>query len=105
MLYFNCFCIMVAVVLIIDLFKFWDNFSSGLIRIITKGKINAPIALKPFNCSTCLSWWVNLIYLIISGVVTIPNITYILLLSGCTNLIYSIFLKLEDKITNLIEKI
>ena len=96
---------MVAVVLIIDFFKFWDTFSSGLIRIITKGKINAPIALKPFNCSTCSSFWLCLFYLIYLSAVTIPNITYILLLSGCTNLIYSIFLKVEDKIINLIEKI
>lgn len=105
MLYLNCFCITLICVFVTDIFAFWETFSKGLMSIITKGKINAPIKGKLFYCSLCQNFWLSLIYLISVGCVTIPNVLYILVLSFCTNILKEIILTIEDKIIKIIRKI
>lgn len=104
-IYFITFCITAITVLVIDIFKFWDNFSSEIIYYLTKGKIRKSIDLKPFNCSLCLSHWVNLIVLIATGFFTIPNYLYIILLSFFTGILGAIFLLVENIVYKLINKL
>ena len=99
----ECLLITIIFVIITDQLQFWENFSSSLKSLITKGKFKSPIRCKILECSCCQSWWVNLIYIIIIGKFTIPMIVYILVLSWTTPLINSIFTLLKNlfiKLTN-----
>ena len=103
----DCLLITIIFVIITDQLHFWENFSSSIKSLITRGKFKSPIRCKILECSTCQSWWVNLIYIIIIDKFTIPMIVYILVLSWTAPLINSIFtlgknlfLKLINTIAN-----
>lgn len=99
----DCLLITIIFVIITDQLHFWENFSSSLKSLITKGKFKSPIRCKILECSCCQSWWVNLIYIIIIGKFTIPMIGYILLLSWTTPIISSVLTLLKNlfiKLTN-----
>mgnify|MGYP006793639541 FL=1 len=99
----DCLLITIIFVIITDQLHFWENFSSSLKSLITRGKFKSPIRCKILECSCCQSWWVNLIYIIIIGKFTIPMIGYILLLSWTTPIISSVLTLLKNlfiKLTN-----
>ena len=101
----DCLLITIIFVIITDQLHFWEEFSSSLKSLITKGKFKSPIRCKILECSTCQSWWVNLIYIIIIGNFSIFMIGYILVLSWLAPLINSIFTLLKNlfiKLTNTI---
>ena len=98
----DCLLITIIFVIITDQLHFWENFSSSLKSLITKGKFKSPIRCKILECSCCQSWWVNLIYIIIIGKFTIPMIGYILVLSWTTPLINSIFTLLKNLFLKII---
>ena len=98
----DCLLITIIFVIITDQLHFWEEFSSSLKSLITKGKFKSPIRCKILECSCCQSWWVNLIYIIIIGKFTIPMIVYILLLSWSTPLINSIFTFFKNLFLKLI---
>ena len=98
----DCLLITIIFVIITDQLNFWENFSSSLKSLITKGKFRNPIRCKILECSCCQSWWVNLIYIIIIDKFTIPMIVYILVLSWTTPLINSIFTLLKNAIIKFI---
>lgn len=103
--YIITLCIVVICVLITDIFRFWETFSSELIYYITKGKIKRPIRFKLFECSLCQSHWINLIVLLVMGKFTIANYLYILVLSFSTTIIQNIILLVENTILTLINKL
>ena len=98
----DCLLITIIFVIITDQLHFWEEFSSSLKSLITKGKFKSPIRCKILECSTCQSWWVNLIYIIIIGKFTIPMIVYILVLSWTTPIINSIFTLLKNLFLRII---
>ena len=59
-------------------------------------------SLKPFDCSLCMTFWIGLIYLIITGSVTIPFIGYVCLLSFLTPIIQEMLLTIKDLLIRLI---
>ena len=96
--------------IILDQLHFVDDFTSSVKSLLTKGKFRNPIQIKPFNCSTCMSFWTNLIYIIIIEKFSIFMIGYILLLSWSAPVINSIltlgknlFLKLINTIANKLD--
>ena len=100
-------CILLICVIVTDQLHFWEEFSSSIKSILTKGKFKSPIKFKLFECSTCQSHWLCLIYLIYTGHFTILNYTIILVLSWTTPIISSIltlvknlFLKFLNTIAN-----
>ena len=100
-------CILLICVIVTDQLHFWEEFSSSIKSILTKGKFKSPIKFKLFECSTCQSHWLCLIYLICTGHFTIINYTIILVLSWTTPIISSIltlvknlFLKFINTIAN-----
>ena len=101
----DCLLITIIFVIITDQLHFWENFSSSLKSLITRGKFKSPIRCKILECSCCQSWWVNLIYIIIIGKFTIPMIVYILFLSWTTPIINSIFTLLKNIFIKLINNI
>ena len=101
----DCLLITIIFVIITDQLHFWEEFSSSLKSLITKGKFKSPIRCKILECSTCQSWWVNLIYIIIIGEFSIFMIGYILLLSWSAPVINSIFTLLKNLFLKLINTI
>ena len=89
--------------IILDQLHFVDDFTSTIKSILTRGKFRNPINIKPFSCSVCMSFWTNLIYIIIIGKFSIFMIGYILLLSWSAPVINAIFTLLKNlfiKLTN-----
>ena len=101
----DCLLITIIFVIITDQLHFWEEFTSSVKSILTKGKFRNPIQIKPFNCSTCMSFWTNLIYIIIIGKFSIFMIGYILVLSWTTPMINSIFTLLKNIFIKLINNI
>ena len=103
----NCLFITIIWIVILDQLHFWDDITSVISGWMTNGKIKKPISLKPFSCSTCMSWWTNLAYIIITNQFSILMVLYILTLSWGTPIISSIltlvknlFLKFINTIAN-----
>ena len=86
----NCLFITIIWVVVLDQLHFWDDITSVISGWMTNGKIKKPIQLKPFSCSTCMSWWTNLAYIIVTNQFSILMILYILVLSWGTPIINSI---------------
>ena len=98
----NCLLITIIFVIITDQLHFWEEFSSSIKSLITRGKFKSPIRCKILECSTCQAHWLSLIYLICTGNFTIVNYTIILILSWTTPLINSIFTLLKNIFLKLI---
>lgn len=103
----NCLFITIIWVVILDQLHFWDDFSTMISGWLSGGKIKKPLDWKPFNCSTCMSFWTNLAYIIITNQFSILMVLYILTLSWGTPIISSIltlvknlFLKFINTIAN-----
>lgn len=103
MIVFKMFCILVICVIVIDISGFIDSFKTGLKWLITKGKFsNSDYRLKPIDCSFCMSFWVNCIYLLWAGCFTIPYITLALILPCFAMVIKDTILIIRDTFTKLI---
>ena len=98
----DCLLITICWVIILDQLHFFEDLTSTIKSILTKGKFRNPIQIKPFNCSTCMSFYCNLIYIIIMGKFSIFMIGYILVLSWSAPLINSIFTLLKNAIIKFI---
>lgn len=104
---FDIICILLICVIVTDQLHFFEEFSSSIKSILTKGKFKSPVKFKLWICSTCQAHWLCLIYLICTGHFTILNYTIILVLSWTTPIISSIltlvknlFLKTINTIAN-----
>lgn len=64
----NIFLIQVLVCFVIDLSGFILELESFLAKWL-KVRVSIP---KPWSCSLCLGWWVNLAYLLFTGHLTLP---------------------------------
>lgn len=101
----DCLLITICWVIILDQLHFVDDFTSSVKSLLTKGKFRNPINIKPFNCSTCMSFWTNLIYILIVEKFSIFMIGYILLLSWSAPIINSIFTLFKNIFLKLINTI
>lgn len=102
---FDIICIIVITVIITDQLNFFEEFSSSIKSILTRGKFKSPIKFKLWICSSCQAHWLSLIYLIYTGNLTIVNYTIILILSWSTPLINSIFTLLKNIFLKIINTI
>ena len=106
----NLFILTCIIVFVIDLSGFVDEMVKRLYyKYIKVGDYHSLIPkLKPLTCSLCLSFWVGLIYLLITSQFTIMMIGYVCLLSFLTPIIGDILVMIKDvinKIINLIYKL
>lgn len=81
MIYLDLFLIAFLCVFIIDYSGVIDSVDSWLQKRFKNPFVHLP---KPFSCSLCSSWWTGLIWLIIEGSFTVPNIAYVAFLSAMT---------------------
>lgn len=105
MIYVNCLLITVIFVIISDQLHFWDNFSPIISGLLTNGKIKKSIPSKIMTCSTCQSWWVNLIYIIVTNHFSIPMVAYILGLAYLAPIINDILVFVTETIKYILNKI
>lgn len=90
----NIFLIALCCVIIIDYLQFFESIKPVLSKLFG---FNVRI-VKPFSCSTCSTWWIGLIYLIIVSQVSIANITLLLLISACTPLMENLLRNVIDAV-------
>lgn len=101
----NAFFVTVIIVLIVDVSGFVENLKRLIFRWLNgKGVKYRDFDLKPIDCSFCLSFWVNLIFLVVSGF-SIWGLLVILIFSWSTIYIRELFLLLDGWIIWMIQKL
>lgn len=98
----NLIIITLLTVFVIDLSGIVQTFKNWLHRKYIKVGDPNNIHLKPFDCSLCSSWWLGLIYLIVTHQFTFPLIAFQALLSFLTPVIGDFLIWIKDAITKLI---
>lgn len=103
--YLNIICITLIFVIGLDILHFWDDFSKIISGLITKGKVHKVFCEKPCGCSTCMSFWTNIIYMFVSGNFSVLNILIIIVLAMFTSEIGGLIFMLKSWIDKLIGKL
>ena len=103
--YLNIICITLIFVIGLDILHFWDDFSKIISGLITKGKVHKVFCEKPCGCSTCMSFWTNIIYMFVSGNFSVLNILIIIVLAMFTPEIGGLIFMLKSWIDKLIGKL
>lgn len=104
------FILTCIIVFIIDISGFVDEIVKRIYdKYIKVGDYHTLLPkLKPFTCSLCSTFWIGLIYLLITSQFNILMIGYVCLLAFLTPIIGDIFIMVKDalnKIINLIYKL
>lgn len=101
----NILLITIIVVFIVDLSGIIEEISKFIWKILyPKVKYTGWLIPKPFSCSLCLSWWINLLYGLFIGL-TVKLVAYIAILSFLTPVIKDIFILIRDLFIKLINYI
>lgn len=97
--------IQIIVCFIIDLSGVIQSIEEGLSKWL---KVKCVIP-RPFGCSLCSGWWINLIYLIIVHQFTLPYIVFVAMISffsknisGFLRWIQESLVKIEDLLYRII---
>lgn len=104
----NVFLITTIVCFIVDLSGIVDTIKSLIAKILSrKTQLDIPseaIVISPFDCSLCMSWWINIFYLIFVNEFTLFNILVVAIfswfssnISGFLNWIKEMLTYLENK--------
>lgn len=102
----NLIFIQVITVFIIDLSGFTVSMKSGLKHVFTRGRFSSPdYRLKPFDCSLCMVFWTCLVYLTVTGNLTIPYITVTVMLSYLTDVCKDMMMTVHDILISIIRKL
>ena len=73
----NLFLIQVLVCFVIDLSGFLQETETFLAKILHY-RVDIP---KPFSCSLCMGWWINLLFILFTGHFTLPYITAVAMIA------------------------
>lgn len=101
MIYWFLFLLQFICVCIIDVTGAVDDMLTPLLRRLTGSKVGH--IGKPFNCSTCMTFWTGVIYILCKGAFTIPNLAYVLALAVLTPITYLLICTVKDAATKIIE--
>ncbi len=100
------FLIVVCTVIVVDLSGFVTTVKRWIWKWVWKNKREfQDFDMKPFDCSLCSSWWLNLGYLIISGTWTLPLMTLALVLAFLTPVIKDAILTIKALLQKIIDTI
>ena len=98
--------IQIIMVLVIDISGFCDEIKIMLSKLLTKGKIaTSNYNIKPFFCSTCMTWWCGLIYLIIAQEVSLFMIAFTLFVACMSPITKDLYYMIYDTIEKIIRTI
>ena len=103
--YLNILFITLIFVIGLDVLHFWDNFSKIVSGWITRGKVHKVFCEKPCGCSTCMSFWTNIIYMFVSGNFSILNVLIIIVLAMLTPELGGLIFMFKSWLDALINKI
>ena len=101
----NILLITLIVVFIVDLSGIIDTLKYWIWKKFVKYGDYHNLQLKPLDCSLCMTWWINLIYIIAIGKFTIPYLAFISLCSLLSSKIADIEQYIEDLLTYIINKL
>ena len=103
--FFNMFLISLIVVIIVDISDFPSTLKKIISSILTKGKFKTDkYQFHLIDCSFCIQWWVNLIYIICIGQFSLLAVAFILMLSVFTPILKDIIILLKDICIKIINK-
>lgn len=98
------FIIAVIIVFIIDLSGALDSFKHSIWKRLFKGMpYKEDWRLKPLDCSLCMTWWIGLLYILITSQFSILMVGYIALIAFMTPVIKDCMILIKDMITKLID--
>lgn len=101
-MFLNLLLIQVILVIITDLSGFPEDGLKPLLRRIT-GSPGEPS--KIFTCSLCQTNWLGLLYLILTGNLSLLNYAFVLFLAFMTPVTGSLLFLIRDFIQRMIESI
>ena len=82
----NLLIINIFWICVLDLLFFADELGVILTKIM---RSKLPLKLpKPFSCSTCMTWWTGLVYLLIINQLTFVNILFLILISAGSRVMF-----------------
>lgn len=84
----------------IDYLGFVDEALTPLFRKITGSKIGS--IGRPFNCSTCATFWASLLYIIITGNLSFGNLALCMAAAITTPITLDLMHLVKDIATNII---
>ena len=106
MILLNLLLIQLILVFIIDLSGAMTSLKSLISKWLTKGAMQSSnYSLKPLDCSLCMTWWVELIYLLIVHSFTLPFIAFTALLAFLTPVSKDALITGKDILTWIINQI
>lgn len=102
----NLLLLQLIIVFIIDISGAVSSFKGLLSRWLTKGTINSKnYALKPLDCSLCMTWWVGLIALLLTHSFTLPMVAVVGGLAMLTPVSADALRTIKDILTWIINQI
>lgn len=101
MIYWHLFLLQFICVCVIDVSGAVDDMLTPLFKRITGSRIGH--IGKPLNCSTCMTFWTGLFYLLCVGALSLPNIAFLLGLAILTPVTYLAVCLVKDTLTKIIE--
>lgn len=103
--YVELLLICVIIVYILDISGFGYDAKTFISKILTKGKINtANYSFKPFLCSRCMTFWLGLIWIIVTKEFSLITLSFCFLLSWLTFVIKDLMILIEDLWTKIINR-
>ena len=93
--------VQVAVTLLIDVTGVVEDLLTPIAKKLTGAKVGQ--IGKPFSCSTCMTFWTGLVWLICTGTTSIGTIAYLLLLACTTDLTLLLFHLAKDFIGRMVD--
>ena len=100
MSYLKLFEITVIVVIIVDISGFIDSIKSLIGKVLGINNVS----LKPLDCSLCMTFWVSMVYLLITNELSITAVMVALLLSTMTPVIKDAIYLVRDLLGKIISK-
>ena len=95
----NLLVLTLLCVFVIDCSGVIDELEASLAKWLRVKSVRIP---KPFSCSLCTSWWLGLVYLIVTQHFTLLWVGYVALLAFLTPVFYNALTLLRDLLNKLL---
>lgn len=97
----DIFLLSLIIIYIVDI----SGFTETLLKFCSKWMGRKVTELKPFTCSLCSSWWTGILYLLVTGTISLPLIAWTALCSMLTGPAYRILSLIREAILKTIDNI
>ena len=101
-IYIDLLLVAAITIYVVDVSGFTESWRS---LVATKLHLTRMRDLPPFDCGQCMTWWVCLIYPIITGDISLGTIAFAALLSLLSIPIGQVMIFIREWITHIINKL